>query len=115
MFLEKFADDKTRSMLLKELGNLKMEAKEKAKDFNQRFLCLLNKLAVDTKPHESITVDYYTSALPTNIVQFVKRATKPTLLENCEEEIAIEKDVCAIGVIKDDEPMKDSRGRSRNP
>jgi len=34
MFLEKFIDDKTPAMLLKELGSLKMEGKEKLKDFN---------------------------------------------------------------------------------
>ena len=68
MFLEKFVDDKTSAMLLNELGNLKMESKEKVKDFNRRFSHILNKFLADTKPHDSITVDYYMSALPTNIV-----------------------------------------------
>lgn len=36
IFLEKFVEDKTPTMLLKELGSLKMEQKEKANDFNQR-------------------------------------------------------------------------------
>lgn len=67
MFLEKFLDEKTPTMLLKELGNLKMEAKEKIKYLNQIFLHILNKSAVDTKPHESITINYYTSTLLTNI------------------------------------------------
>ena len=57
MFLEKFADDKTPAMLLKELGSLKIEGKEKVKDFNQRFTHILNKFVVDTKPHDSINVD----------------------------------------------------------
>lgn len=61
-------------MLLKELGSLKMEKKEKVKYFNQRFNRILNKFISDTKPHDSITVDYYTSTLPINITQFVKRA-----------------------------------------
>jgi len=34
LFLEKFADDKTPTMLLKELWNPKMGEKEKVKDFN---------------------------------------------------------------------------------
>lgn len=34
LFLEKFVDDKTPSMLLKELKNLKMGDNEKVKDFN---------------------------------------------------------------------------------
>ena len=58
MFLEKFTDDKTPTMLLKEFGSVKMEGKEKVKDFNQRFTHILNKFATDTKPHDSITIDY---------------------------------------------------------
>lgn len=44
-----------------------MEGKEKVKDLNQRFTRILNKFAADTKPHDSITIDYYTSALLTSI------------------------------------------------
>lgn len=67
MFLEAFSHDKTSAMLLKELGSLKMEEKEKVKDFNQRFTLISNKFAVDTKPHDSINVDYYISELLTII------------------------------------------------
>lgn len=67
MFLEKFVKEKTHAMLLKELGSLKMEKKEKVKDFNQRFNQILNKFSIDTKPHDCITIDYYTSALSTSI------------------------------------------------
>lgn len=66
-FLEKFVDDKLPTMLLKELGSLKMELKEKAKYFNQRFNRIRNKFNADMKPHESITIDYYTSTLLTSI------------------------------------------------
>jgi len=38
MFLEKFVDDKTLTMLLKEFGSLKMEGKEKVKGFNTPIL-----------------------------------------------------------------------------
>lgn len=72
MFLERFDDDKTPSMLLKELGSLKMEGKEKVKDFNQTFTHILNRFLVDTKPHDYITTDYYIFSLPANIVQFFK-------------------------------------------
>lgn len=68
---------------------------------------------MDTTSHESITVDYYMSALLTRIAQFVKRTMKPTLLENYEEAIAVEKYLHAIGVIKDDESTKDSKDVSR--
>jgi len=43
----------------------------------------------------------------------IKRVVKPTLLENCEEAIAVEKDLRAIGVIKHDESAKDSKDASR--
>lgn len=67
------------------------------------------------KPHDSITINYYMSALPTNIVQFIKRASRPTLLENFEEVTVVEKTLHVIGVIKDDEPTKDSIDASRRP
>lgn len=66
----------------------------------------MNKFIADTKPHDSITTDYYTSALPT---------AKPTLLENCEEVIIVEKDLHAVGVIKDEESAKDSKDVSKKP
>jgi len=38
---------------------------------------------------------------------------KPTLSKNCQEAIDVEKDLCAIGVIVDDEPAKDSKDVGR--
>lgn len=96
-------------MLLKELGSIKMEQKEKVKHFNH----ILNKFIAWNKPHDSIKIDYYTSALPTNIVQFVKRVVKPTLLENFQEAIDVDKELCAIGVIVHDEPAKESKDKGR--
>jgi len=109
IFLEKFSDEKTSTMLLEELGSLKMEPKEKVKEFNQRFNHILKNFTAYTKPHDSITVDYYTSTLPTNIAKFIKRAVKQTLSKNCKEAIDVEKDLCVIGVIVDDELVKDSK------
>lgn len=40
---------------------------------------------------------------------------KSTLLEINEEAIIVENEFCAIGVIKDDEPMKDSRDVRKKP
>lgn len=89
MFLEKFVNDKTHAMLLKELGSLSMDPKEKVKDFNQRFSRVLKIFSEDTKPRDSITKDYYTSALPTSMVQFIKWTMKPPLSEYFEEEITV--------------------------
>jgi len=56
-FLKKFAEEKTSSMLL--IGE-----KEKVKDFNQNFTTILNNFPIDVALDDSITVDYYTKALP---------------------------------------------------
>ena len=90
-----------------------MEQKDKVKDFNQRFSCILKKFTADTKPRDSIIADYCTSTLSTNIAHFVKWGMKPTLSKNCQEAIDVEKDLCAIGVIVDDEPAKDSKDVGR--
>ena len=92
-----------------------MEGKEKVKYFNQRFTRILKKFAIDTKPHDSITVDYYTSALSTNIAQFVKWVVKATLLEIYKEAIVVEKDLCAFGLINDDELQRNPKMRAGSP
>lgn len=86
-----------------------MEKKEKVKDFNQRFNHILNKFLENIKPHDSITIDYYTSTLPASVTQFVKRTVKQTLMENNEDATTIEKDLCAIGFISNDKPINDSK------
>lgn len=40
-----------------------MEEKEKVKYFSERFLLILNKFSANMKPHDSIIIYYYTSAL----------------------------------------------------
>lgn len=109
IFLENFSKYKTPNRLLKELGSLKMEQKEKVKYFNQRFNNILNKFSDDTKPHDFINVDYYTFSMSINISQFHKRIVKPLLTKNYEEVISVEKYLCATGFIVDDEPTKDCK------
>jgi len=67
ILLDKFAKEKTPTMLLKELGSLRWSKNKKLKYFNQRFNRILKKFIAYIKPHESIIVDYYMSALSTNI------------------------------------------------
>ena len=43
-FIMQFGDDKTSGTLLLELARLKINENEKVKDFNQRFITLLNKI-----------------------------------------------------------------------
>jgi hypothetical protein len=95
-FLEKFGDDKSLEVLVMELSSLKMNPKEKVKDFNQIFLTLKNKIPADSMPIESLIVAYYTKALHNNIAIWVKRSKKNTLLEAFEEASQIEKDILSL-------------------
>jgi hypothetical protein len=95
-FLEKFGDDKSPEVLVMELSSLKMNLKEKVKDFNQIFLTLKNKIPADSMPAESLIVAYYAKALHNNIAIWVKRSKKNTLLEAFEEASQIEKDILSL-------------------
>ena len=91
-FLVKFGEDKTPPLLALELSQIKMEPKERIKDFNQRFLALKNKIPVTSQPLEDIIIENYTSALPKYPGMFVKRGGKTTLVETFEKAIKVEKD-----------------------
>jgi hypothetical protein len=71
-FIGKFGEEKTLMALYKELGAIKMEKKEKVKDFNQCFTIVLNNFSVETAPLESLAIEYYTSTLIPSIGMFVK-------------------------------------------
>ncbi|CAF4254873.1 unnamed protein product [Adineta steineri] len=51
-FLNQFGDDRTSGMLVLELSRMRCDKKDKIKDFNQRFINLLN--CIPKKPVESI-------------------------------------------------------------
>jgi hypothetical protein len=55
--LENFGEEKTPMTLFKELVALKMEKKEKVKDFNQCFTTVLNKFTIETAPLEPLVVN----------------------------------------------------------
>ena len=56
-----------------ELSHIKMDSREKVKDFNQRYLSLRNKIPVDSKPIDSVVIEFYTSTLPQTMAMFVKQ------------------------------------------
>jgi hypothetical protein len=95
-FLEKFGDDKSPEILVMELSSLKMNPKEKFKDFNQIFLTSKNKIPVDSMLAKNVSVAYYTKALHNNIDIWVKRSKKNTFLEAFEEAVLIEKDILSL-------------------
>jgi hypothetical protein len=93
---KKFGDGKPPEVLVMDLSNLRMDAKEKVKDFNQRFLTLKNRIPTDSMPAESLVIAYYTKALHQSIAIWVKRSKKATLVEAFEEATQIEKDILSL-------------------
>jgi hypothetical protein len=106
LFIKKFGDDKSSSILLVELSKIRMGPKERIKYFNQRFLKLLNKMPETSKPGLDIQIDFYSSALPVSIAMFVKRESKNTLTEAMQEALDVEKEISSIA---SKSPSEDSR------
>ena len=89
-FMVEFSDEETPRILSLELLGIRMNENEKFRDFNERFISLLNKIPI--KLAEADQIEYYTSALPPNIAMFVKTQRKLTLVDNFAEAIQVEKD-----------------------
>ena len=93
-FMAKFSDEETPRILSLELLRIRMNENEKVKDFNERFMSLLN--GIPMKLAETVQIEHYVSALPPNIAMFVKTQRKLTLVDNFAEAIKIEKDLEAM-------------------
>jgi hypothetical protein len=72
--MAQFSDEETSGLLFLEILGIRMNEKEKVKDFNQRFITLLNRIPI--KPAEVVQIEYYTIALLPNIAIFVKNQEK---------------------------------------
>ena len=92
--MTQFGYDKTSDILFLDLSRIKINRKEKIKDFNHRFITLLNK--IPDKPTEAVQIEFYNTALPPPIAMFVKKEKKKTLVEILEEAIKVEKDLATI-------------------
>ena len=90
-FMVEFSDEETPRILSLELSGIRMNENEKVKDFNERFISLLNGIPI--KPVEVVQIEYYTYALLPNIAMFVKNQEKLTLVDNFVEAIQVEKDL----------------------
>ena len=51
-FTENFGDDKSPIVLVLELSMMQMDSKEKVKDFNPRFMSLINKIPTTSHPRD---------------------------------------------------------------
>ena len=73
-----------------ELFTTTMTPKGRVKDFNQRFMTILNKFHPVVKLDQKLQIEVYANALPTSISLFVKKIAKQTLAENLEYSKMIE-------------------------
>lgn len=71
VFWGKFGEDKTPAKLVLELTKMKMDSKEKVKDFNKHFLSLRNRIPEGSISTNDVIVKFYTLALPMNMANFV--------------------------------------------
>jgi hypothetical protein len=55
-FIENFGKDKTPATLVLDISRIKMDVEEKIKDFNQRFLTLMNKISQASKPTKNVSI-----------------------------------------------------------
>ena len=76
--LDNFGEDKTHVALVLELSRIKIDSKERIKDFNKRFLTLKNKIPASSQSPQDIIIENYASTLPKYLGMFVKQANKAT-------------------------------------
>ena len=88
--MSEFCVEETLGILPLDLLGIRMNENQKVKDFNERFMSLLNGIPI--KPAETVQIEHYVFALPTNIAMFVKTQRKLTLVDNFVESIQVEKD-----------------------
>lgn len=108
-FTTQFMDDKTLAILFLELSRIKINKKEKLKDFNQIFITLLNR--IHDKPTKAVQIEFYIATLPPPEAMFVKRKEKQTLAENFQEAIKVEKDLAYISSHSSNEEDKGSTSK----
>ena len=75
---------------MKGLCALKKERKEKVHSFTQRFAACLKNFSATDNPSDKVLIEYYTSALGTDLAMFSKAKVKPTLSETYEEAERVE-------------------------
>jgi len=92
-FLDKFGDDKTPVALILELSRLKMETKEKVKDFKIRFNTLFNRILATTRPTEEVLMEFYIVVVPIPTAMWVKRSNVQTLQGAIDEAVKVENEM----------------------
>ena len=82
IFKSKYAAQ--NAALMKGLGALKKERKEKVHNFTQIFSAYPKNLSATNKHFDKVLIEYYTLALGPDLAMFAKSQVKPTLSETYE-------------------------------
>ena len=104
--MTQFDNDKKLGIFFLDISRIRINKKEKVKDFNQIFITPLNKIL--DKPTEVVQIDFYTTALPPPVARFVKRKEIRTLAENFVEAIKVENDLATISTHQGNEESEAS-------
>jgi hypothetical protein len=75
---------------------IKMDSKENFKDFNYRFISLINKIPSTSKHANDVSIEFYDSSLLVSMAMFVMRDEKATLEDTFKESIKVEKDTLSL-------------------
>jgi len=94
--LDNFGDEKILVALILELSRLKMEAKEKVKDFNIQFNTLFNRIPANTRATDEVLMELYITTLPFPTAMWVKRSNRQTLQGAINEEIKVKNEMISI-------------------
>lgn len=95
-FLDKYGYDKTPVALVLELSRLKIETKEKVKDFNIWFNILFNRIQDNARPTEEVLMEFYTTALFVPTAMWVKRSNTQTLQGAIDVPVKVENEMLCL-------------------
>jgi len=96
LFLDRYGDEKTPVALVLELSCLKMETKEKVKDFNIQFNTLFKRILANARPTEEVLMEFYITALPIPTAMWVKRSNAQTLQGAIDEAIKVKNEMISL-------------------
>jgi hypothetical protein len=113
-FMTEFGEDKSPTALVLEISIIKMDLKEKAKDFNERFLTLLNKMPTTLRPTYEVLSEFYIDVLLATPSMFIKSVGKETLKGTFNEAINVEKVMLSMRGNPSSEENK-SQPSTKNP
>lgn len=95
-FLDKFGNEKTPAALVLEPSRLKMETKDKVKDFNICFNTLFNRIPANARPTQEVLTEFYITALPVPLAMWVKRSNAQTLQGAINEAVQVKNEMINI-------------------